>query len=237
MPSFSNLDSPTGLAVLNEFLADNSYIVGVQASQADVAVLEAVGGPVDAGTFPNVARWHKHVASFPQSERAKWGGSGEGVVVGPPRPAASADAGGAEEDEELDADDLFDSDDDEADQEAYRRQQERAAAALREKEKRDAEKASKGKAVVAKSSVLFDVKPWEADTDMQEMEAQVRKIEMPGLTWGAAKLTPVGFGIKKLQIMATIIDDLVPSTDLVTELIEEIEDYVQSVDIAAFNKI
>lgn len=41
--------------------------------------------------------------------------------------------------------------------------------------------------VIAKSSVVLDVKPWDDETDMQEMEKQVRTIEMDGLLWGACK--------------------------------------------------
>merc|ERR1712116_115740 len=74
------------------------------------------------------------------------------------------------------------------------------------------------------------------DTDMAEMEKLVRKIECEGLLWGAAKLVPLAYGIKKLQICCVVVDDLV-SIDWLTEEIEKIEDLAQSVDIAAFNKI
>lgn len=51
-----------------------------------------------------------------------------------------------------------------------------------------------------------------------------------------AKLVEIAFGIKKLQIMCIVEDDKV-SVDALTETIQEFEDFVQSVDIAAFNKI
>lgn len=82
----------------------------------------------------------------------------------------------------------------------------------------------------------MDVKPWDDETDMKEMEKNVRTIEMEGLLWGASKLIPLAYGIKKLQIMCVIEDDKV-SVDELTEKIESFEDIVQSVDIAAFNKI
>lgn len=90
--------------------------------------------------------------------------------------------------------------------------------------------------LIAKSSVVFDIKPWDDTTDMKELETNVRTIEMDGLLWGAAKLLPVAFGIKKLQIMAVIEDDKV-STDVLEEQITAFEDHVQSVDISSFNKI
>jgi len=99
-----------------------------------------------------------------------------------------------------------------------------------------ANKKAKKPGVVAKSSVVLDVKPWDDETDMKQMEVNVRKIEMDGLVWGASKLVPLAYGIQKLQIVIVIEDDKV-SVEELTEKIEELEDYVQSVDIAAFNKI
>lgn len=42
-------------------------------------------------------------------------------------------------------------------------------------------------ALVAKSSVVFDVKPWDDETDMKEMEKAVRAVQSEGLVWGASK--------------------------------------------------
>ena len=97
-------------------------------------------------------------------------------------------------------------------------------------------KKAKKPAVIAKSSVIIDVKPWEDTTDLVAMEAAVRGIEMDGLIWGTAKLMPIGYGIKKLQISCAI-EDAKVSMDAVEELIMANEDLVQSVDIVAFNKI
>lgn len=54
-----------------------------------------------------------------------------------------------------------------------------------------------------------------------------------------AKLVPVGYGIKKLHIMLTIVDDLVSVDDMIEDYLtaEPINEYVQSCDIVAFNKI
>lgn len=46
----------------------------------------------------------------------------------------------------------------------------------------------------------------------------------------------VGYGIKKLQIICVVEDDKI-SIEQLTEDIQNFEDLVQSVDIAAFNKI
>lgn len=55
----------------------------------------------------------------------------------------------------------------------------------------------------------------------------------------AAKLVAVGYGIKKLQIMMTIVDDLVSVDTLIEErlTVEPANEYIQSCDIVAFNKI
>ncbi|XP_053101631.1 elongation factor 1-delta isoform X3 [Hemicordylus capensis] len=134
----------------------------------------------------------------------------------------------AEEEEEDDDIDLFGSDDEEEDQEAARIREERL--------QQYAAKKSKKPGLIAKSSILLDVKPWDDETDMAKMEECVRSVQMDGLVWGASKLVPVGYGIKKLQIQCVVEDDKV-GTDILEEEITKFEDYVQSVDIAAFNKI
>ncbi|XP_072535413.1 eukaryotic translation elongation factor 1 delta b (guanine nucleotide exchange protein) [Salminus brasiliensis] len=130
-------------------------------------------------------------------------------------------------DEEDDDIDLFGSDD-EVDEEAERLKEQR----LQEY----AAKKAKKPALIAKSSILLDVKPWDDETDMAKLEECVRSVQVDGLLWGASKLVPVGYGIKKLQINCVVEDDKV-GTDLLEEEITKFEDYVQSVDVAAFNKI
>jgi hypothetical protein len=50
-----------------------------------------------------------------------------------------------------------------------------------------AEKKSKKPALIAKTSVLLDVKPWDDETDMDAMLKCVKTIEKDGLVWGACK--------------------------------------------------
>ncbi|XP_034330711.2 elongation factor 1-delta isoform X5 [Magallana gigas] len=150
------------------------------------------------------------------------GGSSAPAAQAPvPKKPAPAD------DDDDDDIDLFGSDD-EVDEEAEKIRQERLAAYEAKK--------SKKPALIAKSSLLLDVKPWDDETDMKKMEQEVRKITADGLLWGQAKLVPIGYGIKKLQINCVIEDDKI-STDFLEEEITAIEDLVQSMDIAAFNKI
>jgi len=131
------------------------------------------------------------------------------------------------DEEEEDDFDLFGSDEEE-DAEAERIKEERVKAYT-------AKKANKP-VLIAKSSILLDVKPWDDETDMSKLEECVRSVQMDGLLWGTSKLLPVGYGIRKLQIACVVEDDKV-GTDILEEEITKFEDYVQSVDIAAFNKI
>ncbi|XP_047372704.1 elongation factor 1-delta isoform X1 [Sciurus carolinensis] len=142
-------------------------------------------------------------------------------------PPAKKVATPAEDDEDNDID-LFGSGDEEEDKEAARLREERL--------RQYAEKKAKKPLLVAKSSILLDVKPWDDETDMAQLEACVRSIQLDGLVWGGSQLVPVGYGIRKLRIQCVVEDDKV-GTDLLEEQITKFEEHVQSVDIAAFNKI
>jgi elongation factor 1-beta len=71
---------------------------------------------------------------------------------------------------------------------------------------------------------------------MVALEQAVRSIEKDGLVWGASTLIPVGFGIKKLQINLVVEDDKI-SLDELQEQIADFEEWVQSSDIAAMQKL
>ena len=133
------------------------------------------------------------------------------------KPAAAAPA---KEDDDDDDVDLFGSDDEEEDDAEKKRITEERLAAY-------ALKKAKKPALIAKTSVLLDVKPWDDETDMKAMLEQVKTIQMDGLIWGASKLLPIGYGINKLQIICVVEDEKVSIEEL-QEKIEEIEDFVQS---------
>ncbi|KAI9478869.1 MAG: hypothetical protein EXX96DRAFT_262424 [Benjaminiella poitrasii] len=143
------------------------------------------------------------------------------------KPAAkeAAPAAAAEEEDDID---LFGSDDEEVDEEAEKLKAQRIA-------EYNAKKAAKPKPV-AKTTVTLDVKPWDDETNMEELTAAVKAISMEGLLWGGSQLVAIGYGIKKLQINCVVEDDKVMMDDL-TDAIQDLEDYVQSVDIAAMQKI
>ncbi|XP_013189772.1 elongation factor 1-beta' [Amyelois transitella] len=221
--AIGDVKTAQGLSDLNKYLAERSYLSGFVPSQADVQVFEQVG-KAPAASLPHALRWYNQIASYTPAERKAWP-TGVSPLAAGGKPTAAAPPAKDDDDDDVD---LFGSGDEEEDAEAARIREERLKAY--------SDKKAKKPALIAKSSILLDVKPWDDETDMKEMEKLVRTIEMDGLLWGASKLVPVGYGIKKLQIMCVIEDDKV-SVDLLTEKIQEFEDFVQSVDIAAFNKI
>ncbi|CAL1698244.1 unnamed protein product [Somion occarium] len=205
------------LTKLESHLASRSYVEGYTPSQADVHVFKALSSaPTDQ---PNVARWYNHIKSYSSEFDTLPGSSKAGEAF-----LSSGAAPAAEEEEEVD---LFGSDEEE-DAEAERIKAERVAAY-------QAKKANKPK-TIAKSVVTLDVKPWDDETDMAKLEESVRSIEQPGLVWGASKLVPIGYGIRKLQITVVIEDELVSLDDL-QDKVAEFDDYVQSSDIAAMQKL
>ncbi|URD77138.1 Elongation factor [Musa troglodytarum] len=220
--SFSDLRTEAGLKALEGFLSGKTYISGDQISKDDVKVFAAVAKPGDG--FPNVFRWYESVYGI---LAPRFPGKALGVKVGS-QAAVSAPAPPAEASKASDDDDDLDLFGDETEEEKKAAEEREAAV-----------KASSKKKESGKSSVLLDIKPWDDETDMKKLEEAVRSLEMPGLLWGASKLVPVGYGIKKLQIMMTIVDDLVSVDSLIEEelTVEPRNEYIQSCDIVAFNKI
>ena len=82
---------------------------------------------------------------------------------------------------------------------------------------------------------MMEVKPYDDETKMEDIEKLVRDVQMEGLKWGKAQPVPVAYGLNKLQITAVIVDELV-STDLLSELIEKNDEIIQSTDIVSFQK-
>uniref|UniRef100_A0A2K5E0I2 Translation elongation factor EF1B beta/delta subunit guanine nucleotide exchange domain-containing protein n=1 Tax=Aotus nancymaae TaxID=37293 RepID=A0A2K5E0I2_AOTNA len=136
---------------------------------------------------------------------------------------------GATESKDDDDIDLFGSDDEEESEEAKRLREERLAQYESKKAKKPA--------LVAKSSILLDVKPWDDETDMAKLDECVRSIQADSLVWGSSKLVPLGNGIKKLQIQCVVEDDEV-GTDMLEEQITAFEDCWADLFLKmSFNKI
>jgi len=220
------------LEELDAYLLENSYVSGFSASQDDVFKFLQIKLLPDG--LKNVQRWWKHISSFESEFSTLPGEKKDPSSVTQAAVVAKVVAKVESESEEEDEDDvdLF-GDTDEEDNEAHEKMK-----AEREAEyyaKKQAKEATKGK-LIAKSNVILDIKPWSDETDMAELDVLVRSIVMDGLLWGTSKLVAIGYGIKKLQI-STVIEDAKVSTEDMEDAIIAFEEFVQSVDIAGFNKI
>jgi len=239
-PTFASVDE------LNKHLATRSYVSGYAFSGDDAATLKTLKSLPVASSHPHAYRWAIHILAL----------TGTFLGGGAPAPASSGAKVAAKkavaDDDEIDmgfdddeptakkAEDLYDQceEGDEEEQAAAKARRERMAAAAKLKEAADA-KAGKKKAEkgVEKSLVVLEVKPWEADTNLEELWKMITAQEQEGLSWGQTfKLEPVAYGIMKLVMTCTIVDSLVLMDDI-TDKIEGLEDFVQSVQVASMNKL
>lgn len=68
---------------------------------------------------------------------------------------------------------------------------------------------------MAKSIIVWEVKPWGEETNLDELAAKILKINMDGLSWKTEyKKEPIAYGVFKLVIGA-VVEDAKVSTDLV----------------------
>lgn len=217
--------------ILDGYLKGKHWLVGDTFSLADIFVgsymLSAFQCIFDAGfrkAMPNLSAWFEkvthepsfvkrfgHVKACKKSLKPGAGGPPGGKPAGQPKAEAKKEEKAADDDL-----DLF-GDDDEADAAAAKAVAEKAKAAKDGKKKKE---------VIAQSLVLYEVKPLDDTTDLDELAARILGIKMDGLYWKTEyKKEPVAFGIFKLVIGVTVEDEKV-SVDGLQEKIEEFEDMV-----------
>lgn len=245
--STKSTDVAPKATALESQLQGKRFLGGDKPSAEDVKQFEALLGAGNLGLF----RWVKHMASFTAAERNAWGApvkvakAPEGAAASAPAPAPKKAAAApapkkaaetaaapspAPKKDDSDSDvDLFG---DETEEETAAKEAKKAA----DKKAAEDKKAAK-KAIIAKSSILMDIKPWEAEQDLEDLAKRLKAIEKDGLLWGAHKLVPVAFGVKKLQIIMVIEDDKISSEDIEDMITGDFEEEVQSMDIVAWNKI
>ncbi|KAL4839615.1 hypothetical protein H8958_005594 [Nasalis larvatus] len=195
---FGDLKRVFRRSVLNDYLADKSYIKGYVPSQAHVAVFEAVSSPPPADLC-HALHCYNQIKSY-EKEKARLPGVKKAVGRYGPANVEDTTGSGATDSKDYDEIDLLGSDEEES----------KEAKRLRNK---------KNPALVAKSSILLDVNPWDDETDMVKLKECIRSIQADGLVWGSSKLVP------KLQIQYVVEDDKV-GTDMLEEQIAAFEDYV-----------
>lgn len=144
-------------------------------------------------------------------------------------PAAEKKEEAEEEEEE---EDLFGDDDDDEDDDAAAAMQEKLRA---EAEKKKAEKEANKK--VEKSLLVIHVKPYDEETNLEELYAKIRATEVKGCKWGETfNKQPLAFGLYFIE-MSCVIEDDVCCEDDVIDAITQFEDEVQSTETVSFNKI
>ena len=222
----------TDANTLETTLKNQQWVGGQTPTSADKDAFEALSkaGMVNAETHPNTFAWFALVSKFSDKVKATWAAGG----------GAAAEKGGKgkqkggkgkeapkKKEEDVEMDDLFGDDDDDG-----------AAAAAAAKAAKAAKDKKKKKVVIAMSLVMLEVKPLDDTIDLDKLAAKIfAEITQDGLFWKTEyKKVPVAFGIFKLY-MGFSCEDEKTSVDDVVERIEALEDQVQSVEIASFNKI
>jgi len=226
---------------LTDKLKGKNFFGGNTPSKEDVEKFFALLGQDNV----NVFRWAKHIASFSEEEKKEWGSStasksqkavvtsvAGGKATGKAAPAAAAAAPAG------DFDPFADDGDDGA-------EKPKPKPKAKKEEAKDGGKKAK-EPVVGKSSIVLDIRPGDGGDDddappidLEKLAADIKAVQKEGLTWGAHRLEPLVFGLNKLMLMLTIVDDLVTSDDIEDIINSFSEDgaRVGSVTFAVWNKI
>jgi len=205
-------------------LQKTQWMGGDLPSQADYLLFLSLDGKVPSPVeHPYVFGWYNFAAKFVEQIKQSW----------PAQSAQGDDKKGKKEDKKKDQPKK------EAKKEEKKKEEPKKEAkpaeeddfdpfADEEEEDEEAEKAkmarmkeiaktakSYGKVVVAKSLIIFEVKPWGEETDLDVLAKKILGIEMDGLFWKTEyKKEPIAYGVFKIVIGATVEDDKVSTDEL-----------------------
>ncbi|KAF8819655.1 EF-1 guanine nucleotide exchange domain-containing protein [Cardiosporidium cionae] len=219
---FGEIKTADDLAALNKYCATQSYMNGPHPSRDDFLLFNKLASSPVAASYPHAARWYRHIEHFPNATVRQWPKGKLNVtlptaarkaavapVVTPSAPVPKAATTAAAEDI-----DLFGDDAEEVAEQAKK------LSAARSAKKAEEVIPKKTKKVINKSSLVIEIKPNSVEIDLDDLNTKVKTISMEGVTWGEAyKKVPLAYGLYKLQVSCSIIDDLV-DTDSITEAIE-----------------
>ncbi|CAM9251691.1 unnamed protein product [Choristocarpus tenellus] len=234
-PKF-DLSTPKGVLGFNGYMTARSYVEGYAYSKADADMFAACPSSPDKATAPHAYRWFIHIAAIIGVRSLNFSGATTAPAAPAPAPAAAASKKAApkakakcDDDGDDDDDDLFGDDEEEAP--ASKPEKSRADIMKEAKAAKDAKKK------IDRSQIVLEVKPWEADTDLNELFKMISKVVIDGLVWGEAyKLVPVAFGVKKL-VLSCVVEDSKVGVEDITDAIEAFDEYVQSVDMTTMNRL
>ncbi|EEA08471.1 EF-1 guanine nucleotide exchange domain-containing protein [Cryptosporidium muris RN66] len=203
---FGDLSTLEGKKKLDEFLSNRTYFNGVNPSQNDCNLVSEL---LLAGTkycsFPHICRYLEHMRHFTPTELSLF--PTEEYVAD----CQSDKCSSKHEDKSDKPDDDFDLFGDNSESAAdIKKVMEEKKKALQEKKK---EKPA------SKSSLVLEIKPSSLDVDLDEVAKLVRGIKIEGVEFSSTeKKVPIAFGLFKLQMGATIIDDLVNTQDIIDNI-------------------
>ena len=189
--------------VLNSHLDENPYLGGDLPSDVDAKVFNGFKNKVpDRNAFPHLWAWYVFLSQYTPAARAGWkaAAAAKKAEAAPKKEEAKKEEPAAAEEEDEDDFDFFAGDE----------ESEAAAAKIKEEKKEEGKK----NAPVGKSYIVWEVKPADDSVDLDVLAEKIMSnITMEGLHWKTEfQKQPVAYGIFKLIIAATIVDDLV-STD------------------------
>ena len=195
---------------LEKQLADNQWLGGQQPAASDREAFEGLAGAVpDVEKFPHTFAWFSLTSKFTPAVRASWTGAAgaapkkaaEPKVAAPKKEEAKVEVKAEKNDDDFDpfADEM-----DDEEKEQMERMKAKAAAA-----------GKVAKHVVAKSLIIWEVKPWDEETNLDELAKKILEIKMDGLEWKTEyKKEPVAYGIFKIVIGAVVEDEKVSTDDV-----------------------
>ncbi len=181
-------------------------------TQDDADALQQLDGQTPSvAIHPHLFAWFCFASKFTPANRASWAvGGAASAKVAKPAAAKKVDEKKPVAD---DCDDLFGEE-----------TEEDKAAAAEAKKKAEEAKAKKVKpTIIAKSIIIWEVKPYSSDIDLDYLGKRILGIKMDGLVWKTEfKKEPVAFGVFKI-IIGAVVEDLKVSTDIVEEAMLALE--------------
>lgn len=226
------------LGFVEKHLTGKKFLVGESASIADyslatgIAVVLGVLGEEERKAYPNITAWYLSLVATD----AVIGGKDfpkESHKAFKPKQEKKKEEAKKEEPKKKDSDDLFGSDDEEPKEVKPKKE------TKKDTKPAPAPAAKPKKApAIAKSIVVFDVKVYEEDYDLDALWEKIKKeVILEGLVWSPdVKKIPVVGRVFKLQI-GCVIEDLKVNTDDIFDKITAWEDDVQSIDVVSFQKL
>jgi len=225
MESQFSCDSEIKTLEVESFLSNNAYLSGGPLPGAqDSKVFFSLKAAPDHSKYPNFFYWYATLSGFNPTVVKAWGVKKEQhQQQRGGKPGAKKEEAPKSEDVDLFGD----------------ASEEDAAILAARKEEEEKKKKEKAKApVIGKTVVIFDVKIFEVDQDLDALAEKILTIEWDGLKWKTEyQKYEVAYGIKALRMGFTVEDEKVQSTDDIFDLIRAWDDEVQSVDVFQLQKV